>query len=596
MSKETIIKISRSKYTEESLEVALIRLDTIFHYKGVLKMINYYTDSSLGSIDTVFASGVKDGVGRDCYRIISLHQDSIIWGAGSNLPDVSSLVHGEKYLYRDPSGDWWMVQIAADGRTRELHELQAGPKTYDCLSDGSKWVVSDDKKARRITDIYSQSEIDKLIEDVKNTVRYVDFESLTPTQVESIRGHKGDQGDKGDPGPMGLQGPPGIRGYNGTIENFVVLSESDYKALSYKDPYKFYFTYEEEDITPSTDFMVYVDGDVLVINSAGIDGNTLNLATTQAQYDDLETTLTIISSGSMVSTPSFTPIAGTYYGVKTIEILCSTPDAEIRYTLDWTEPTFQSNLYTGPLTLDSSATIKARAFKLGMLDSRTAVGTYDLLFQETVGTPILSPEGGVYNSQQVITIICSTPGATIRYTLDGTVPNETSAVYQNPIVVSDITNVVRARGFKALHNASDTATGIYEIESQERVHTPKFSIPSGTYTEDQEIVMSCSTAGATIRYTLDGTEPKESSTPYTDPIIISETTTIKAKAYCAGMVSSNVSIITVIIESPEPEPEPTGDIVVNGNTVEDTIIGNNVEGTTWVILSSARVENQTLII
>ena len=88
-----------------------------------------------------------------------------------------------------------MVQISQDKTTRSLSELQPGPKTYDCLSDSSKWAVSDDKKARRITDIYSQSEIDKLIEDVKNTVRYVDFESLTPTQIETIRGHKGDQGD-----------------------------------------------------------------------------------------------------------------------------------------------------------------------------------------------------------------------------------------------------------------------------------------------------------------------------------------------------------------------------------------------------------------
>lgn len=595
MSKETIIKISRSKYIEESLEVALIRLDSLFHYKGVLKMINYYTDPELNSFDTVFASGVKDGVGRDCYRIISLHQESIIWGAGSNLPDVSQLVHGEKYLYRDPSGDWWMIQIAADGRTRELHELQAGPKTYDCLSDGSKWVVSDDKKARRITDIYSQSEIDKLIEDVKNTVRYVDFESLTPTQVESIRGHKGDQGDKGDPGPMGLQGPPGIRGYNGTIENFVVLTENEYKALVYKDPYKFYFTYEDDDQPEPSDFVAYVEGTTLVI-SAGVDGAVLSIDPAYASYNGTDM-ITIVTSAASCSTPIFTPIAGTYDGPKTIEISCQTSGAIIRYTLDWTEPSETSPLYTGPLTLDQSATIKAKAFKSGMLESRTATGTYDLLFPDTVGTPVLSPEGGIYNTQQVVSILCSTPDAIIRYTLDGTEPNETSMPYLEPIVVSDILNIVRAKAFKALHNASGTVTGIYEIGSQGTVGTPKFSIPSGTYDTPQAVIIYTTTTGATIRYTLDGSEPTQSSPIYTDPIVISETTTIKAKGYLTGMVSSNIGTLEITISEPGPTPTPTEDVEVEGNTINDNIEGDRVIGNTWIILSaqSATVQNKILI-
>jgi hypothetical protein len=174
MSKETtIIKISRGKYIEDSLDVALIRLDSIFHYYGVLVMINYYTDSSKSCIDTVFASGIKDGVGRDCYRIISLHQDPIVWGVSDSMPDISSLVHGEKYLYQDRHGNWWIVKISPDGTTRVADELEPGPRTYQCLHDNSLWVVDEKDKVRRITDIYSQAEIDDMIESVKNTVRYV---------------------------------------------------------------------------------------------------------------------------------------------------------------------------------------------------------------------------------------------------------------------------------------------------------------------------------------------------------------------------------------------------------------------------------------
>lgn len=596
MSKETIIKISRSKYIEESLEVALIRLDTLFHYKGVLKMINYYTDSSQNSFDTVFASGVKDGVGRDCYRIISLHQESIIWGAGSSLPDVSSLVHGEKYLYRDPSGDWWLVQIASDGRTREITELEPGPKTYDCLSDNSKWVVGEDRKARRITDIYSREEIDSLLEEVKNTVRYVEFESLTPTQIETIRGHKGDQGDKGDPGPMGLQGPPGIRGYNGTIENFVVLTQAQYDALDYKDPYKFYFTYEEEDQPQPSEFVAYVEENTLII-TATVENGVLDINSAYASYDGVDT-INIITSAVSVSTPMFTPLPGTYDGAKTIEIVCPTAGATIRYTLDWTDPTEDSPIYDRPISLGESGTIKARAFKLGLVPSRVATGVYDLLFPRTVSTPFIYPQSGTFDSPQEVTISCSTEDAIIRYTLDSSEPNSASQVYTRPFTVSDNINIVRAKAFRFRYNASDTATEVYEIATYSRVDTPKYSIPSGTYYTPQVITIYTQTPGVTIYYTTDGSTPTTSSKKYTDPITITETTIIRAKAFASGMISSNISTLDIVIsEEPPTPPTPGEDVVVNGETIYDRQPDDRVIGNSWIILTTPypSVINRTLI-
>ena len=39
-----------------------------------------------------------------------------------------------------------------------------------------------------------------------------------------------------------LRGP---RGFNGSVDNFVVLTESEYQRLRVKDPNKFYYTYED---------------------------------------------------------------------------------------------------------------------------------------------------------------------------------------------------------------------------------------------------------------------------------------------------------------------------------------------------------------
>ncbi len=53
-----------------------------------------------------------------------------------------------------------------------------------------------------------------------------------------------------------------------------------------------------------------------------------------------------------------------------ISLACSTPDAAIRYTLDGTPPTEQSLQYTQPFTLNDNRTLRARAFKPGLLASK----------------------------------------------------------------------------------------------------------------------------------------------------------------------------------------------------------------------------------
>jgi hypothetical protein len=59
-----------------------------------------------------------------------------------------------------------------------------------------------------------------------------------------------------------------------------------------------------------------------------------------------------------------------------VSITCSTASATIRYTTNGSEPTTNSTLYTGPFTLTSTTTVRAKAFKSGMNDSATAVATY----------------------------------------------------------------------------------------------------------------------------------------------------------------------------------------------------------------------------
>ena len=76
------------------------------------------------------------------------------------------------------------------------------------------------------------------------------------------------------------------------------------------------------------------------------------------------------------------------------------------------------------------------------------------------------------------------------------------------------------------------------ILTAEYVAAPVFSLAEGYYKTAQTLTMSCETAGTTVRYTTDGSEPTVESASYTAPLSISEPVTIKAKAFKGDLSSS----------------------------------------------------------
>ena len=83
-----------------------------------------------------------------------------------------------------------------------------------------------------------------------------------------------------------------------------------------------------------------------------------------------------------VAAPQFTPASGTIIpsgGALEVTLACATEGAEIRYTLNGSDPTAQSLLYDAPLSLTATTTVKARAFISGGLFSSVRVATYRTL-------------------------------------------------------------------------------------------------------------------------------------------------------------------------------------------------------------------------
>ncbi len=241
--------------------------------------------------------------------------------------------------------------------------------------------------------------------------------------------------------------------------------------------------------------------------------------------------------------PALFPASGTYSNSVTVQILdpgclnaCDHPaygsDTVIRYTTDGSDPTENSPIVSSGATLivGVATTLKAAAFRSPVDIDITLVSTVaSRTYAFATATPTLNPAPGTYTSAQSVALSTATTGATIRYTNDGSTPTSSSPVYSAPLSISTHTTV-SAIAFKSGYAASSVATGTYTLNLG-TLPAPTISPGTNTYNNDVSVTLSSSQSGATIRYTLDGSDPTASSTLYGAPLSIASAKTIKAKAF-----------------------------------------------------------------
>ncbi|MCB9497177.1 MAG: chitobiase/beta-hexosaminidase C-terminal domain-containing protein [Fibrobacteria bacterium] len=88
-------------------------------------------------------------------------------------------------------------------------------------------------------------------------------------------------------------------------------------------------------------------------------------------------------SGRVVS-PTFIPGSGTFTKLQKLTLANTTADAVIHYTTDGSTPTSSSKVYTGPLSIGETRTVRAIAVKNGMEASFVSVGQYVIEPERTV--------------------------------------------------------------------------------------------------------------------------------------------------------------------------------------------------------------------
>lgn len=79
-----------------------------------------------------------------------------------------------------------------------------------------------------------------------------------------------------------------------------------------------------------------------------------------------------------------------------------------------------------------------------------------------LGAPLASPPGGLYGASASVTLSAGS-AATIRYTTDGSSPDESSLLYTGPITVS-ASGVLQARAFQSGWTSSAIMSAAYEID------------------------------------------------------------------------------------------------------------------------------------
>jgi hypothetical protein len=271
-----------------------------------------------------------------------------------------------------------------------------------------------------------------------------------------------------------------------------------------------------------------------------------------------------------VSTPTFSPAGGTYTSVQSVTIADATTGANIRYTTDGSVPTASSTLYTGAITVSASETLSAIAVATGYNNSGVASATYTIV--PPAAAPTFSPAGGPYTSAQSVTIADTTPGAVIYYTTDGTPATATSTPYTSPVSVTQsetINAIAVASGY-----SSTTASAIYSINLQQAL-APTFTL------SNNQLTIGDATAGATIYFTTDGTQPSASSALHgTAPLTITVTAgeTVNAIAMATGYTNSAVATYTVSLSAAS---QPTFSLSSNSQlTISDATAGATIYYTT----------------
>ena len=214
---------------------------------------------------------------------------------------------------------------------------------------------------------------------------------------------------------------------------------------------------------------------------------------------------------------------------------------------------------------------------------------------------MFSLKSGTYFEEKEITINCATSEAKIRYTIDGSAPSERVGFEYNGMIKIDKSMQIRAIGYKDGRNNSNVTTENYLL----KVSEPLFSHESGVFDGRIEVTISTNTVGASIKYTIDDTQPSSDiGSHYTDKINIVSTSKIKAVAFKAGWEDSSIKecLFEISDKTPKPQFNPIGgsynsDLeIILSCSIEDAVIRYNIDSSINPDITTGTIYNNPILL
>ncbi|GFO57178.1 hypothetical protein GMSM_41850 [Geomonas sp. Red276] len=279
------------------------------------------------------------------------------------------------------------------------------------------------------------------------------------------------------------------------------------------------------------------------------------------------------------------PVAGTY-GSGPLQITLSTSKpATTYYTVDGTVPTTSSPIYTGPIMLSATTTIKYFSVDAAGNVEQINTNSWVIHTADLTGSVVINNGATQTNNTTVnLTLNATDPVgiATMQVSNDGS--NYTA---EEPYATSKSWVIPAGDGVKTVYvrfrDKSLPSGVLYPpvTSSINLVTTPPVTtaqpIP-GDYSTAPVVVTLTSNKQSTIYYTIDGSTPTTASAVYLAPISVSATTTIKYFGVDTAGNAETVNSGTWSIH----QADLTGAISVNGGATRT----NN----TAVILSLSAVD------
>jgi glucose/arabinose dehydrogenase/streptogramin lyase len=297
-----------------------------------------------------------------------------------------------------------------------------------------------------------------------------------------------------------------------------------------------------------------------------------NGATNKAKAFRSDLTPSVVATavfGFKVGTPTFSPPPGPVAGAVTnntqITISTVTPGAAIYYTMDGSPPSSNSFLYTGPVLLSGNGNLSPNFAALGVATGYTnsSIGRA-VYYPASVENPGFTPASGPITNHTQISMSCSTPSATIYYTLNGSTPTTNSTLYTSPFLINGGTTV---SAFAIASNYLDSGVDsvFYALV---QTATPVFIPAAGPVVYGTSVSLSCATTGSVIYFTLDGSPPTTNSILYSSPLVITNDVMLSALAVTPEHLDSAVlSGLYTLIQVATPSFSPSQGPLTNGASI-----------------------------